>query len=229
MNLGELIDFCGNLLDYDPTNATYRAQLVALLNDSQVRLLTDRHWAFAQRQRTLSTYADLPATVTLTNGSSTMTGAFALSADVVVPGSSLELAQVKVTLPAGGFAYRQIRYVQSAVTAHLDRPWSGATGAYSTSLRRREVYLPSDTATLMNVADPSVSVGSPRQSLFLSKWERDAANLDQDLEGTIEAYLPSRSMRVRAPQAVTGAVVAGGLVGQGVRTITVYMVNVRTP
>ena len=28
MNLGELLDFCGNLLDYDPSNDTYRAQLV---------------------------------------------------------------------------------------------------------------------------------------------------------------------------------------------------------
>ena len=49
MKLGELIDFCGNLLDYDPTNPTYRAQLVALLNDAQQRVLVDRAWAFAQR------------------------------------------------------------------------------------------------------------------------------------------------------------------------------------
>ena len=51
MNLGELLDFCGNLLDYDPVNTTYRAQLVSLLNDAQTRTLTDRPWAFASQER----------------------------------------------------------------------------------------------------------------------------------------------------------------------------------
>jgi hypothetical protein len=58
VNLSDLIDFCGNLLDYDPVNETYREQLVSLLNDSQTRILTDRHWAFAQRERDLRVYTD---------------------------------------------------------------------------------------------------------------------------------------------------------------------------
>ena len=79
MKLGELIDFCGNLLDYDPTNPTYRAQLVALLNDAQQRVLVDRAWAFAQRERTIKVYADSTANITLTNGSATATGTFTVS------------------------------------------------------------------------------------------------------------------------------------------------------
>ena len=53
MRLIELLDFCGNLLDYDPSNPTYRDQLVTLLNDAQTRCLTDRPWAFASRDRKL--------------------------------------------------------------------------------------------------------------------------------------------------------------------------------
>ena len=76
MNLGDLIDFCGNLLDYDPVNTTYREQLVALLNDSQTRLLTDRHWSFAQKERTLKTFTDQTFDVALNNGSAVAIGIF---------------------------------------------------------------------------------------------------------------------------------------------------------
>ena len=226
MKLGELIDFCGNLLDYDPTNTTYREQLVSLLNDAQQRVLVDRHWAFAQRERQVKVYADETATVTLTANSSTMTGAFTVSTDRVLPGGNLELAEVRITLPSGGYAYRTLMWIENATTAHLDREWDGSTGAYEVTYRRREVYLPSNATNVINVSDPSV--GTPRQSLFLSKWERDSANLDRDLEGTVEAYLPSRSMRPPAPQSVTGVTVTGAG-GTTDRTITVYMVNVWGP
>lgn len=226
MKLGELIDFCGNLLDYDPTNPTYRAQLVALLNDAQQRVLVDRAWAFAQRERTLKVYADSTATITLTNGSSTVTGGFTVSADRVLPGGALELAEIKIPLTGGGYAWRQLRWIENVTTAHLDRAWEGPTGPYVVTYRRREVYLPSDATNVINVSDPSIGVH--RQSLFLSKWERDSANLDQDLEGTVEAYLPSRATRVPAPQTATGVAVtgAGGTVD---RTIVVTMVNVWGP
>ena len=141
MKLGELIDFCGNLLDYDPTNTTYREQLVSLLNDAQQRVLVDRHWAFAQRERALKVYTDATATVTLTNGSATVTGTFTVSSDRVLPGGTLELAEVKITLASGGYAYRQLRWIENGTTAYLDRVWDGATGAYEVTYRRREVYL----------------------------------------------------------------------------------------
>jgi len=227
MKLGELIDFCGNLLDYDPTNTTYREQLVSLLNDAQQRVLVDRHWAFAQRERALKVYTDATSTVTLTNGSATVTGTFTVSSDRVLPGGTLELAEVKIALASGGYAYRQLRWIENGTTAYLDRVWDGATGAYEVTYRRREVYLPSNATNVINISDPSVGV--PRQSLFLSKWERDTANLDPDLLGTIEAYLPSRSMRPPAPQAVTGVATATVAAGQGARSITVYQVNVWGP
>ena len=74
MNLGQLIDFVGNLLDYDPSNDTYRTQLVSLLNDSQVRVLTDRPWEFATFDRKLRVFTDTTLDLTFTNGSDTITG-----------------------------------------------------------------------------------------------------------------------------------------------------------
>jgi len=227
MNLGNLVDFVGNLLDYDPTNETYREQLVSLLNDAQTRCLTDRPWDFAMRDRKLNVWTDVSVDVGVVNGSGTVTGGpFPVSPTAVRPGSEYELGYLEVTDSNALTTMYRVMYVAASNQLFLDRDFVGASGSYTALLRRREIYLPSDCAQVQNVADPSV--GIPAKALFLSKWEREDANLDPTLLGTIEAYLPSEGLRVQAPTTPRGVSIVAG-VGQGVRTIHVYMVNVYGP
>jgi hypothetical protein len=227
MNLGNLVDFVGNLLDYDPTNDTYREQIVSLLNDAQTRCLTDRPWDFAMRDRKLNVWTDVSVPVGVVNGSGTVTGGpFPVSSSAVQPGSNYELGFLEVTDSNALTTTYRVMYVAATNQLFLDRDFEGASGSYTALLRRREVYLPSDCAQVQNVADPSV--GIPAKALFLSKWEREDANLDPSLLGTIEAYLPSEGLRVQAPTTPRGVSIVAG-VGQGVRTIHVYMVNVIGP
>jgi len=228
MNLGNLVDFVGNLLDYDPTNDTYREQLVSLLNDAQTRCLTDRPWDFAMRDRRLRVWTDLDVPVGVVNGSGTVTGGpFPISPTAVRPGSDFELGYLQITDSNNLTTTYRVMYVAAANQLFLDRDFVGASGAYTAKLFRREVYLPSDCAQVQNVADPSV--GIPAKALFLSKWEREEANLDPTLLGNIEAYLPSEGLRVQAPTTPRGITVQTVAPGQGVRTINVYMVNVYGP
>ena len=119
-----------------------------------------------------------------------------------------------------------IQWVELTTRLYLDRAFEGVTGTYTATIKRREVYLPSDCMTLQNLSDPKV--GIPAKAMFLSKWEREDANLDPSLLGVIEAFLPSEGRRVPAPQVPRGvATVAGS--SQGVRTINLYMVNVEGP
>jgi len=227
MNLGDLVAFCGNLLDYDPTNATYREQLVSLLNDAQTRTLTDRPWDFSMKERTLRVYTDVTHSMSLVNGSATVAGInFPSSPSAVKPGSIWDRGQLTVTDSAGVTFNYIVAYVKSVNQLFLSRDFEGVTGTYNVTLRFRDVYLPSDCMTVQNVSDPEV--GIPAKALFLSKWEREDANLDPALLGTIEAYLPSQGKRTPAPQVPRGVQVVAG-VGQGVRTINVYMVNVHGP
>ncbi|MGA0313418.1 MAG: hypothetical protein ACO3N4_10150 [Ilumatobacteraceae bacterium] len=227
MNLGELLDFCGNLLDYDPSNPTYREQLVSLLNDAQTRSLTDRPWAFASRDRKVKVYTDTTFDLTFTSGSATVTGAaLPLSPDPIRPGSNLAGAELVFKDSAGTTHRHRVAWVELTTRLYLRNPFEGVTGTYTATVKRREVYLPSDCMTVQNVSDPHV--GIPAKALFLSKWEREDANLDPDLLGTIEAYLPSEGKRVPAPQIPRGIATVAG-VGQGVRTINLYMCNVRGP
>jgi len=227
VNLGHLIDFVGNLLDYDPTNSTYRAQLVSILNDAQTRILTDRPWPFAMKERTLRVWTDDTFPFGFTSGSALVAGVgIPVSIDPVKPGSNFTGAVLEVTDSGGKTSTHTISWVKSPTEAYLDRPFEGATGNYAATLKRREIRLPSDCLTVQNVSDPSV--GIPAKSLFLSKWEREEANLDPDLLGTIEAYLPSAGVIPPAPNSVRGVSVVPG-VGQGIRTIHVWMVNVVAP
>ena len=217
MNLGELLDFCGNLLDYDPSNPTYREQLVSLLNDAQTRCLTDRPWAFASRDRKVKVYTDTTFSLTFTAGSATVTGAaLPLSTDPIRPGSNLAGAELVFEDSAGNTHRHRVAWVELTTRLYLRNPFEGVTGTYTATVKRREVYLPSDCMTVQNVSDPHV--GIPAKALFLSQWEREDANLDPDLLGTIEAYLPSEGKRVPAPQIPRGIATVAA-VGQGVRTI----------
>lgn len=228
MNLGELVAFCGNLLDYDPVNDTYREQLVDLLNDVQARILTDRHWSFAQIDRQVQAYTDKTIAVGMTLNSPDVTSAalFDYSTSVIKPGSSLELGELEVTLASGEVQKYRVSWVESASLLHLDRNFEGPTGPYTATIRQRDVFLPVDTAAVMNVGDPTT--GIPTKAIYLSRWERDDTNLDPSLLGTIEAYLPGEGLQVPAPRTSTGVATVAG-VGQGVRTINVYQVNVRAP
>ena len=227
MNLGELLDFCGNLLDYDPSNETYRAQLVSLLNDAQTRCLTDRPWAFASSERTLQVWTDTTLSLTFTNGQAQVTGTGFNVGTTVKPGSELAGASLEFTDSAGVTHFYRVQWVELTTRLYVDRAYTGASGTYQVTVKRREVYLPSDCMTVQNVGDPHVGT-IPAKALFLSKWEREDANLDPTLLGTIEAYLPSEGRRVPAPQVPRG-VSQVAAVSQGVRTINLYMVNVFAP
>ena len=60
MNLGELLDFCGNLLDYDPSNGNVSGSSSSVPAErcSDTGCLTDRPWAFASSERTLQVWTD---------------------------------------------------------------------------------------------------------------------------------------------------------------------------
>lgn len=228
MNLGTLLDFVGNLLDYDPTNATYREQLVALMNDAQTRLLTDRPWAFAQRERQIQVWTDTTISVAVVNGSSSVTGGpFAVSTSTIKPGSSLDGAELSWTDSGGKPIRHTIAWVKATNSLFLDRDFDGTSGTYTATVRRRQVYLPSDCVVVQGVGDPTV--GIPAEVGFLSRMEFLGANLDPLLLGRLEVYLPSQGKRTPAPNAARGVVVVAAAPGQGVRTVNVWMVNVLAP
>ena len=227
MNLQDLRAYCGSLLDYDPVNPTYTGELDGFLNDAQQRMLGDRPWDFLITEQKLQARTDVSLSLTFTNGSSSVAGTGLPIGTTALPGSPYELGTLDVTDSAGLQGIYTVQFVQNATTLHIDRPFTGASGTYAVTLQRRDLHLPADTAQLMAVLQDNV--GYPQQCSFLSKLDRDAYVLDPDTEGTPESYLEGRSLYVPAPRAVRGVTSAVVAAGQGVRTVKVFMVNVRAP
>ena len=231
MNLSALRDYCGSLLDYDPINPTYTAELTSFLNDAQQRLLGDRPWSFLVTEQVIKTRTDVSRSLVFTNGSASVTKpALAPALPVgtaALPGSVLELATITVTDSAGLTDEYVVRFVQNTTTLHIDRPFAGASGTYTVTIKRRDVYLPADTAQVMAVLDNSV--GYPQEVSFLSKLDRDCYLLDPDTLGTPESFLEGEAEYVPAPRSVRGISAVTVPAGQGVRTVQVYQVNVRAP
>ncbi len=225
MTLAELRAFIGNLTDYTPsvTNEASRAQIDELINDAQGKILAGRAWDFAQREDRIDVLPDATYTVTATNGSITVSGTgFPISASVTNPGSVLDGRPVIID----GQVYT-IAWCSSSTNVYLTTPFTGSTGTYSAVVQFRDVYLPADTATLMAVIDPSN--GSRLALDGTSKSALDITGIGrlQSLStGTPTSYMPSEGYRIPAPNRVIGASVTTPGAGQGVRTITVYMVNV---
>jgi len=239
VNLADLIDFTGNLVDYDPTNATYTAQLTSLLNDAQARILGDRPWPFMQPEGDFAVLTDKTYSISVVSGSGTVTGTFPVSPSLVLPGSTLEGAQVLFTDSAGVGHTHECVFVSNANTLFFDRDYAGVTGTYTASFRWRRVFLPPDTATVTSVTNPYGPAGassgtSPTPSIpmptpALSRWERDNAALDPNLLGVPEFYMRADARSIPAPRSCLGVTISGGGLGRGVRTLVVYMVNVRDP
>lgn len=231
VNLDALREYCGSLLDYDPINPTYTAELTSFLNDAQQRLLGDRPWSFLITERIYKTRTDVDLLLVFTNGSPAVSvpgGSPNLPiGTTALPGSEYELGTMTVTDSAGLTGEYVVRYVASTTALHLDRNFVGASGTYTVTLKRRNVYLPADTAQVQAVLDSSV--GYPQSVGFLSKLDRDTYLIDPDTLGTPESFLEGEAEYVPAPRSVRGlsAVTVGA--GQGVRTLQVYMVNVRAP
>jgi hypothetical protein len=226
MNLADLIDYTGNLMDYDPSNETYRAQLITLLNKAQVRVLADRPWTFAQRQRELSVWTDTTLSLGVSNGSATVSGTFTVSSSAVKPGSSLDGALLVWTDSAGEQHRHIISWVKATNSLFLDRDYAGVSGTYVADVLRRDIYLPSDAVTVQSVLDPSVGV--PRALDYIGKWEKELYSLDASSLGATSSYCNAQGKRTPAPQTPSGVSTVAAS-SQGVRTIHVWMVNVLGP
>lgn len=76
MNLAEMRDMVGSIVDYDPNVQTYRDEVNRVLNELYLDFFTDRPWKFAQETEELQIYKDVTVTDGVINvGANTITSA----------------------------------------------------------------------------------------------------------------------------------------------------------
>ncbi len=76
MNLAEMRDMVGSIVDYDPNVQTYKDEVTRILNELYLDFFTDRPWKFAQETEEVQVYKDVTVTDGVINvGQNTITSA----------------------------------------------------------------------------------------------------------------------------------------------------------
>lgn len=216
-DLQALRAYVANVLDYDPTNPTYKTQVDRLLNEADRRICTEKLYTFAQTTVEVRVNADAAAEITATLGSSNITAATATFFQYMA-GQVITIDNVEY----------EIAWVESIFSAHLTVEWGGATGTYAANIAQRWIYLPQDCVQVMSLARRSEAITPSNPGLLtpITQYEDEWNNLPLGETGLPEVWVPGNPVGVSAPRLGVdlGTAVA---VAQGQRTIEVGVVHRR--
>lgn len=192
MNLSDLKQYVGNVIDYDPTaNPTYSDQLGRIISDAYERIYTEKPWTFCQKEAEIEARPDITGlTIPVTNGSATLAHGGVL--DSTMDGQTIELNGVEYT----------IAYVNSATFAYLTEEYLGVTSAGVTAkVVFRYLDLPADCVTVMNVATRSNSITpeDPGMMAALTRYEDEFFNLPLGETGVPRFWVPHDPIYIASP------------------------------
>jgi hypothetical protein len=216
-DLKALREYVANVLDYDPTNPTYQAQVDRLLNEADRRICTEKLYTFAQHTAEVRVNADAAAEVTATLGSSNITAATATFFQYMA-GQVISIGNVEY----------EIAWVESTFSAHLTVEWSRPTGTYAANIMHRWIYLPQDCVQVMALARRSDAITPTNPGLLspISQYEDEWNNLPLGETGLPEVWVPGNPVGVVAPRLGVDLTTTVA-VAQGDRTIEVAVVHRR--
>lgn len=216
-NVGEILRTLGAKLDYDPELASYRLQMLRLLNEQHMALLTERPWTFAMGTAKVRTRSDITfGTVSITSGTRTLTG--------TSTGWTQECEGAWVYLADSNW-YRVGRFA-GATSLILDVPYTGTSMSGATyRLRWRYVPLPQDCVSYHNLSARAEDRG---ELVYVSRSTEEGVYLDEDTTGTTTAYTDADTWTPRSPDrplTATASAGAGLVSGRTYRYLYTYMVN----
>lgn len=192
VNLSDLKQYVGNVVDYDPTaNPTYSDQLGRIISDAYERIYTEKPWTFCQKEAEIEARPDVTGiTIGVTNGSSAIATAGVL--DSTMDGEIIELDGVEYI----------IAYVKDATVAYLTVDYLGATAAAAVAkVIFRYLTLPADCVTVMNVSHRSNSITpeDPGMMAALTRYEDEFYNLPLGETGVPRYWLPHDPLYIAPP------------------------------
>lgn len=194
MNLSELRELVGNIVDYDPNTTAYNAQVDRLINDTYLGLCAMHPWSWTQKEVQLTAHADV-----VSDEGIVFVGARSLSTvgDVFerwMEGQIVEIEGVEYT----------ITQVDAGKTAWISPVYAGATDTGVTiTIKQRFIDLPEDCVAVLQVGSYEILTGGgdTNRGRFvpLSRYEGDAFALSYRETGVPVAWLMADPASVRAP------------------------------
>ena len=216
MNLGQIIDRCGNILDYAPSLTSYRNEVRDIVNMVYLEMFGERPFQFAQKTVKVPIYKDVLSganSVTLAGASVTLGGAFF---EDYMEGMVLEIAGS--TTATNNKEYI-IANVSSSTVAYLntddDTPAvlagdsSAANPPLNIKVKHRFIDLPQDCIQALSVAirKPGDAASQPME--YLTMFMDEALNLDLDEVSKPTDFIHMSPIHVLGPPLAPNVAIAG--------------------
>ena len=219
MNLGQIIDRCGNILDYAPALTSYRHEVRDIVNMVYLELFGERPFQFAQKTVKVKAYPDAKssgAAVTLTGSSNEVlcTGLFATYMNGMI-------LQVQGSTTASNNAEYIIRHVSTTGRVFVENE-DGSTPSFvadattagnanlALTVKHRYVDLPQDciSALAVGIRTPGSAAAQPMD--YLTMYLDEAMNLDLDEVSRPTDFIHMSPIHVNGPPKAPTVASAGG-------------------
>ena len=215
MNLRQMIDMAGSILDYAPGVTAYEDEVKRFINEIYLDLYADRAWNFAQKTQLLTLKAD--RTVSTNASVASATSVVVTSGDFFTPDMAGLILEISDNNVANNGEYEIISVDTSgspSTTAHLvtkngATPTLIGTGTATFKVKHRYVDLPADTIDVL-----SLGIRSPeneRQEFgYLNRWLDEHLALDVDLVSRPTDWIIDDEVVLPQPRVTPTVAVVGG-------------------
>jgi len=224
MNLSEIRDMVGSILDYSPDVQTYKDEVTRVVNQLYLEMFADRKWQFAQKSKNLTAYKDVTGT------GNTGAGAFTATSAVFATWMEGQIIEISGGTWSGDALSGEyiIRRVASTSIVYLnnfdgsDATASSTTAPASFRVKHRYIDMPEDMVKVL-----SLGIRTPAQSsdtatgnatinfLNCSRHLDEELDLDLDMSGRPTDWIRYDNYQMPQPvtppvlESTTGSLAAG--------------------
>lgn len=217
MNLKELREYIGNVIDYEPTgNTEYERQLNEIINEQYRRLFSEKPFTFAQKEVKLKCFTDISRVVS--GGYSSVNQLSILNATTAVP-TWIEGNIVAID----GTEYEVLFVDPTTNTQFYVKEDVGTLTAETVTFKHRFIRLPHDVISLLQVGRRSYTIAPTDVGRFIpmTRFEDEYYNLPLDEVNIPNYWVIQDSIRLKAPNLAPEVAAVSTSAGQGQRDVSV--------
>ena len=166
MNLAEMRDMVGSIVDYDPNVQTYRDEVTRILNELYLDFFTDRPWKFAQETQEVQIYKD----VTITDGviGIGVNSVAAASGTPFLPWMEGAIVEIKGAADVDNGEYEIIE--STSTILYLEGfSASATTNNLTITVKQRFIDMPEDCNEVLSIGIRSPTAGTQAHFDYLSR------------------------------------------------------------
>ena len=216
MNLSEIRNMVGSIVDYDPNVQTYIDEVNRVVNEIYLDFFTDRPWKFAQETEEIQVYQD----VTVTNGTIAVgTNALTSATGPFLPwmeGAIVEISGATDATDNGEFVIAK----STGLILSIENFSGNTAETVTATIKQRFVDMPADCSEVMSIGIRSPTSGTQAHFDYLSRNRDEELSLLLSSTGLPTDWLIYDDATMAQPVLASALAITGaGTLGAGLHYV----------